>query len=137
MNDTLMLLGRILIAVIFVHGGYDKALHADATIGYIVKANLPVPTLAWMVAVFVELVVGLAVLFGLFTRVSALGLAAWCIVTGLIYHSDFALPGMQIQLTKNLAMAGGLLYVVAFGGGAFSLDALLRRRRTRSVLTSA
>ena len=72
MNDVLMLLGRILMAIIFVLFGYFKLMHPGGTIAYIASAGLPVPTIAYGVAVFVELVLGLAILFGLFTRVSAL-----------------------------------------------------------------
>lgn len=123
-----MLVGRILIAVIFVVGGADKALHASETIAHIAQAGLPVPPLAYATAVFVELGVGLAVLFGLFTRVAGLVLAGWCLLTAAIYHNDIGVLMQQIQMTKNMAMAGGLLYVAAFGGGAFSLDALLGHR---------
>ncbi len=136
MNNALMLAGRILIAIIMVTGGWAKLFNQAGITAYIASAGIPVPTLAWITAVFVELVVGLALLFGLFTRASALVLAAWCMVTAAIYHGNFAAPGMQIQFLKNTAMAGGLLYVVAFGAGAYSLDALLARRRPVMLTTA-
>ena len=129
MTDGLALLGRLMLSVIFVWGGYGKLLAASATQAYIAKSGLPVPELAWAVAVFVELVVGLALMFGLFTRLSAAVLAVWCIVTALVFHSDLGSREMLIQALKNVGIAGGMLYAVALGGGAYSLDAMLARRR--------
>lgn len=129
MSDPLALLGRALLSVIFIWGGWGKLMAAAATQAHIAQAGLPVPELAWAVAVLVELGIGLALLFGLFTRASGLALAAWCIVTAAIYHSNFADPNMKIHFMKNVAMAGGLLYVLAFGGGAYSLDAIIGHRR--------
>ena len=133
MPDLLMLAGRILLSAIFIMGGWAKLMAPVATQAYFAKTGLPVPEAAWGVAVFVELVVGLALLFGLFTRASGLVLAVWCIATALVAHSDFGDRAMQIQFMKNVAMTGGLLYVAAFGGGAYSLDALLTRRRRVAV----
>ena len=129
MTNVLAIAGRILLSVIFIGGGYTKFITADATQAYIAKAGLPMPVFAWGVAVFVELGLGLALLTGLFTRASAAVLAAWCVVTAAIYHSNFADHNMEIHFLKNVAMCGGLLYVVALGAGAFSLDALFFRRR--------
>jgi putative oxidoreductase len=136
LNNILMLIGRVLIAVIFVPDGYGKLMNASGTIAYIAKANLPLPTAAFAFAVFMELFVGLAVLFGLFTRLSGFGLALWCILTAAVYHMDWSQPVQYIQFTKNLCMAGGLLYVASFGAGAYSLDAILGRRRVGVLKTA-
>jgi putative oxidoreductase len=128
MTPFLQLAGRILISVIFIWGGWGKLLGFAATVGYFEKIGLPVPPAAAAVAVFMELGVGLALLFGLFTRLSGAALAFWCIVTALVAHTNFADRNMEIHFLKNVAMAGGLLYVVAFGAGAYSLDAILSRR---------
>ena len=129
MTDATALLGRVLLSLIFVWGGWGKLMAASATQAYFAKSGLPVPELAVAVAVFVELGVGLALLFGLFTRWTGLVLAVWCILTALVAHTDFSDRNMEIHFMKNVAMTGGMLYVFAFGGGAYSLDALLRRRR--------
>lgn len=129
MTDGLALLGRLMLSLLFVWGGYGKLLAAAGTQAYIAKAGLPLPELAWAAAVFVELVVGLALLFGLFTRLCGAVLAVWCLVTALIFHSDIGSREMTIQLLKNVGIAGGMLYVMVLGGGAYSLDALLSRRR--------
>ena len=106
---------------------------AAATQAYFAKDGLPVPELAYAVAVFIELGVGLALLFGLFTRASGIVLAVWCILTALVAHTNFADRNMEIHFMKNVAMAGGMLYVFAFGGGPYSLDALISSRRRVAV----
>ena len=78
----------------------------------------------------VELGGGLAILLGLFTRPVALGLAAWCIATALVAHTDFSNHENEINFFKNFAIAGGFFYVATFGPGRFSLDAWLCRRRS-------
>ena len=90
--------------------------------------GLPLPTLAWLIAVIVELGGGIAVLVGFATRPVAIMLALWCIATALVAHSNFADRQMQVHFMKNLVMAGGFLYVAAFGAGQFSLDGWRRRR---------
>ena len=128
MLDLAALAGRVLLSAIFVWDGLGKVLSPEATQAVINKSGLPFPTLAYAVAVFMELGVGLALLFGLLTRLSGLALALWCLVLAAIFHSNLGDRGMEIQFFKNLSMAGGMLYVAGFGGGAFSLDALLHRR---------
>jgi putative oxidoreductase len=83
--------------------------------------------LAWP-AIGFEIFVGLALMIGFQTRPAALALAAFSLVTALIYH---LVPADQLQMTiffKNLGLAGGYLAVAAFGGGAYSLDARLTGR---------
>lgn len=134
MTDATALLGRVLLSLIFVWGGWGKLMAASATQAYFAKDGLPAPELAVAVAVFIELGVGLALLFGLFTRWTGLVLGFWCIATALVAHTDFSDRNMEIHFMKNVSMAGGMLYVFAFGGGAYSLDALLRRRQTAVVV---
>jgi putative oxidoreductase len=133
MSDFFALIGRILLSVLFVWGGWGKLTAASATMALIAKSGLPVPEVAYAVAVFIELGVGLALLVGLFTRLSGLVLAAWCIITAVQFHSNFADLNMEIHFLKNVGIAGGMLYAVGFGGGAFSLDAVIARRRAAAV----
>ena len=128
MNDAVMLLGRLLMSVIFILGGAAKLLAGTAAQAYMAKLGLPVPVLAWLVAVVIELGGGLALLVGLATRPVAVVLGLWCIATALVAHSNLADNAMRIQFLKNMAMAGGFAYVALFGAGAFSLDARRRRR---------
>ena len=128
--DAIALLGRVLLSVIFILGGFGKLMTASATQAYIAKAGLPGPLAAYTVSVFVELGVGALLLLGLLTRPAALVLAVWCVVTAALFHSNFADHNMMIHFLKNICMAGGMLYVVAFGGGAYSLDAVLGLNRS-------
>ncbi len=118
-----MLIARLLMSVLFIIGGGTKFISASTTQVYFARYGLPFPELAWAIAVVVESGGGLAILFGLFTRPVAVVLAAWCVATALIAHTNFADRNMQIQFMKNLAMAGGFLYVALLGAGAWSLDA--------------
>jgi putative oxidoreductase len=123
-NNTLSLLARLLMSAIFILSGIGKIAAPAATMGYIVAMGLPFPALALAGAIGVEVVGGLLLAFGFQTRLVALGLAAFSIVTGLIFHSAIADQNQMIHLLKNVAMAGGLLQIAAFGAGNWSLDAV-------------
>jgi len=129
----LPLAGRILMAAIFVMSGIGKIANPAGTLGYINAMGLPFPELALAGAIGIEVVGGLLLIAGLYTRPVALALAAFSIVTGLVFHSAIADQNQMIHLMKNLAMAGGLLQIAAFGAGSLSLDA----RRGASALRTA
>jgi putative oxidoreductase len=93
------------------------------TIGYIESAGLPFASLALAIAIAVELGGGLLLVVGFKTRLVALVLAAFSIVTALAFHHAIGDQNQLIHLLKNISMAGGLLQVAAFGAGAFSVDA--------------
>ena len=127
-NNTLALLARILLAYIFIRSGFGKIGGFDGTVGYIASKGLPLPALLAALTVVVELGAGLALLVGLFTRWSAAALAVFTLLAGFIFHAYWAVPAEQvmmqsIQFMKNLAIAGGMLALVAYGAGAWSVDA--------------
>ena len=93
------------------------------------QRDAPKDCLVYPLAVAVELGGGILMLVGLFTRPAAVVLGLWCIATAIVGHSDFGDRNMEIHFMKNLTMAGGFAYVVLLGAGAFSLDALLGKRR--------
>jgi putative oxidoreductase len=78
--------------------------------------------LGLIAAIAVELGGGLLLAFRLQDALVAAVLAAFSIVTGLIFHHAVGDQNQMIHLLKNFAMAGGLLQVVAFGAGAYSID---------------
>lgn len=120
-RDPLVLVGRLLMAVIFVGAGYSKIGGYEATQGYM--ASMGVPGALLPLVIFAELGGGLAIVFGFLTRLAALGLAVFSIVSALIFHANSADQMQQILFLKNFAMAGGFLFLVAHGGGRYSLDA--------------
>jgi putative oxidoreductase len=124
--DVTALLGRVLIAVIFLLSGLSKLAAPTATIGYIASAGLPLPQLGLVIAVLVEIGGSLALIAGYQTRWAAAALAVFTIAAALAFHNHLADQNQFINFFKNIAMTGGLLQVVAFGAGRFSLDA--RRR---------
>jgi len=127
MQDTLALIGRILIAYLFIPAGFGKLMGFAGTVGYITSAGLPLPQVAAAIAIIVELGFGIALVVGFQTRWAALGLALFTVATALFFHKYWAVPDamkmMQtINFNKNIAIAGGLLALAAFGAGRFSID---------------
>ena len=115
-------IGRLLIGLPFAMSGFGKLAAYGATTGYIASVGLPVPPLAFAVAVAVELGGGLLLVAGYQTRYVAVALALFSIATALSFHNNFADQNQMIHFLKNVMMAGGLLQIAAFGAGAFSLD---------------
>jgi len=131
-SNALLLGGRILLAQIFIISGVGKLPGYAATAGYMEAMGVPGMMLPLVIAV--EILAGIGVLVGLFTRWSALALAGFTLLAGLLFHFDLGDQMQVIQLTKNLAIAGGLLALMVSGPGAISLDA---RRGASGVNTYA
>jgi putative oxidoreductase len=123
-------LGRLLIALIFGLSGLSKIAAPANTIAYIQSAGAPFATAAFAVAAIVEVIGGLALLVGFQTRLVAAALAIFTLAAAVLFHNNMADQNQMIHFMKNLAITGGLLQVIAFGAGAFSLD---NRRKSASV----
>ena len=121
-TSVIPVIGRVLLAAIFILSGFGKLAAPAATMGYIASTVLPFAPLALAIAIGVELGGGLLLVLGVKTRLVAAGLAVFSIVTGLAFHNAVGDQNQMIHLLKNFAMAGGLLQVVAFGAGAYSFD---------------
>jgi putative oxidoreductase len=121
-QGALPLIGRILLAIIFIVGGIGKLAAPGPTQGYIASVGLPLPLLAYIVALIVELGGGVLFLVGYRTKLVAAVLAVYCVVTALVFHHALGDQNQMINFLKNLAMAGGLLQFVAFGPGRIALD---------------
>lgn len=115
-------IGRTFIAAIFLISGIGKLMAPGATMAYIGSLGLPAPALGLVGALVLELAGAVLLVVGYRTRLVALLLAAYAVVTALIFHHALADQNQMFHFLKNLAMAGGLLQVVAFGAGTFSLD---------------
>lgn len=126
--NLLAVVGRLMLAAIFILSGFGKITAAEATQGYIASAGLPFPLLSYLVAVAVELGGGLLLLVGYQTRLASLGLAVFSLATAAVFHSDFADQDQMVHVLKNIAISGGLLQVAAFGAGSISIDA--RRKQS-------
>jgi len=116
------LIGRLLLAAIFLLSGISKVFAPGPTQAYIESAGLPAPLLAYIVALVVEIGGGILLVIGYQARLAALALALFCVVAAFGFHHNFADQNQMIHFLKNLAIAGGLLQVFAFGPGGFSLD---------------
>lgn len=121
------LIGRILLAALFIPAGIGKIGGFAGTVGYIASQGLPLPQVAAVVAIIIEVGVAAALLLGWRTRWAALILALFTLASAFVFHNFWAMPADQqmmqsIQFWKNLAIVGGLLFVAAHGAGAFALD---------------
>ena len=114
--------GRLLIGLPFAMSGLGKLAAFGPTTAMIAAVGLPVPPLAFAVAVIVELGGGLLLVAGYQTRFVAIALALFSVATAVSFHSNFADQNQMIHFLKNVMMAGGLLQIAAFGAGAISLD---------------
>lgn len=120
------LAGRILIALIFVLSGFGKIAGFGATVGYIASQGLPAPQLFAIAAIVFELGGGLMLLLGWRARLGAAALFIFTALAAVLFHNFWAAPAEQAQLQmimfmKNISMMGGLLYVLVYGSGPFSL----------------
>ncbi|SER90053.1 DoxX family protein [Rhizobium sp. NFR03] len=122
-TSAIVLVGRILLSIIFIVSGFGKISNLSGTAGYFAGQGLPVPMVTATIVSLVELVGGIFILVGFFTRPTAYVLAAFCIATAFIAHFNFAEMNQMINFQKNFAMAGGFLVLAAFGPGALSVDA--------------
>lgn len=116
------LIGRLLMAAIFLISGAGKLMAPAGTIGYIASVGIPLPELAYAGALAMELGGALLLVVGYRTRWVAAALALFSVVSAVIFHNALGDQNQLFHFLKNLAMAGGLLQVVAFGAGRYSLD---------------
>ena len=118
----LPLLGRILIASLFVPAGFEKLTGFKGAVEYAASAGMPVPSLAIAAAIAIELGCGLLLLIGFKARWAAAAMALFAVVTAVVFHSNFEDVDMRIHFFKNLAIAGGLLNFIYSGAGPLSID---------------
>jgi putative oxidoreductase len=114
--------GRAMISALFLLSGASKIAAPAMTMGYIQSVGLPLPGVAFALAALVEIVGGLALLLGYRTRATAGVLVLFTLATAMFFHSKLGDQNQFIHFFKNVAIAGGLLNMVAFGGGRISLD---------------
>jgi putative oxidoreductase len=123
MSDALALAGRIFISGVFLISGIGKITAPVATIGFIASVGLPFPQLGFAIGIVVETVVMVAFLLGYRTRLTAAILVAYCVAAAMFFHNAWSNIDQLMHFWKNMTVAGGLMQVIAFGAGRYSLDA--------------
>lgn len=113
-------LGRVLISLIFIVSGIGKIANYGGTQGYMEAMGVPGMLLPAVIAL--ELIGGIAIILGWKARVAAFLLAGFSLVSAVLFHADFSDQMQTIMFMKNLALAGGFLFIVAHGAGAWSVD---------------
>lgn len=127
LNSLGPLVGRILMALIFVMSGFGKITGFEETVGFIASKGLPMPELLAISAIFVELGGGVMLIFGWNARWAAAAIFVFTAMAALFFHNFWAVPpneaqNQMINFMKNISIMGGLLYVVVHGSGPFSLS---------------
>ncbi len=121
-NNTMQcwvaLIGRLLLAVIFVIAGYGKLMHFSSTAEMMASKGLPMTNVLLVLTIIVELGGGLLLASGWYARQAALVLFLFIIPVTAVFHPVWADPGQMIMFLKNLAIMGGMAQVVAYGPGS-------------------
>jgi putative oxidoreductase len=133
--NYLAFIGRILIGLPFAMSGLSKLAAYGPTTEMIAAVGLPLPPLAFAVAVAIELGGGLLLVLGYRVRPVALALAAFSLAPAFSFHSNFSDQNQMIHFLKNVMLAGGLLQIAAFGAGAISIQQW--RRKSGAPLAAA
>jgi putative oxidoreductase len=126
-RDELLLIARLLLVILFVLFGWSKLTGFSGTIAYMAAEGAPLPTVAAVIAVVMELIVGIAIALGFYTRPLAYLLALYTLATAFIGHHYWTMPDAErmanmINFYKNLSIAGGMLLLCVAGPGRYSLD---------------
>lgn len=121
------LIGRILVAAIFLWSGIGKISGFAGTAGYMASKGLPMAEVLLVITIIVEIGAALMIIVGYKARLGALALLLWMIPVTLIFHAFWAVPADQVQMQminffKNLGLMGAMLLIIGFGPGAYSVD---------------
>lgn len=121
------LVGRVLLALIFIIAGFGKITGFDGTVGYMQAYNMPMTQVLAVIAIIIELAGGIMIAVGWKARWAAAALFIFVLVASFVFHAFWAVPADQaqlqnIQFMKNLAIMGGMLYIIVYGSGPLSVD---------------
>jgi putative oxidoreductase len=132
LNASIQLIGRMLMSAIFIMAGINKIGGYAGTQGYMESMGVPGALLP--LVILLEVGGGLAILLGWQTRVAAFLLAGFCVVSAVIFHANFTDQMQSILFLKNLAVAGGFLFLVAGETHKWSIDARRKASRCGNIL---
>jgi putative oxidoreductase len=121
-KDYLPVLARLLLCSLFIWDGVLQLRDPAGTVNYFTSLNVPAPQIAVWVSIAVHLLGGIGVLIGFMTRSAAVLLILLCLGTAFGVHLPAGDMENMTNFYKNLVMAGGLLYVIAYGPGALAFD---------------
>jgi len=127
-SNTAALVGRILLALIFITSGFTKIAGFDGIVGAIASKGLPLPQVGAIIAILCELGGGILLAIGYKARWAALAIAIFTLAAGLLFHNYWALTDAaqvaanKINFWKNISITGGMLMVFALGPGRYSVD---------------
>ncbi len=113
-------MGRVLIAIMFVMSGLSKISAYQGTQGYM--ESMGVPGILLPAVIILEVLGGLAIIVGWQTRIMALLLAGFCVISAILFHANFSDQTQMIMFMKNFAIAGGFLFLVAHGAGTYAYE---------------
>lgn len=133
-NPMFSLVGRVLLAALFIPAGLSKFFNFQGTVGYITAQQFPLPELAAAAAVLIEVVAGIFLLIGLRTKTAAGVLAVFTLIASIGFHKFWAVAPdqaylQQLMFFKNIAVVGGLMMVASLGGGSWTMDAWRAQRK--------
>ena len=120
------LVGRGLLSLIFIIAGIHKITGFEQTAAFMAGKGLPVTEVLLVLTIVIELGGGLMILLGWQARWAALAIFLFLIPVTLIFHPYWTLEGQEAthqfhSFFKNLAIMGGMAYIMAFGSGPLSL----------------
>ena len=138
LKTPLVVVGRVLLALMFIMSGISKLGDLAGTAGYIASGGLPMASALAVIVGLLELFGGIAIVIGFQARWAALALGLFTLVASVLFHKFWAAPAdqafvQQLMFMKNLSVAGGLFVVAALSAGPASVDA----RRGQANLTPA
>ena len=124
MANTLDLIGRIFISLVFLLSGINKIGNYEGTIEWM--ESIGIPGIFLIPAIILEIIAPILIIVGYKVKISASLLSIFCIATAIIFHNDFSNQMQFISFMKNIALAGGFLFIVVNGAKDFSLDKKLK-----------
>ena len=125
-RDVALLIGRLLLAWIFLHEGVSLALNFSGAVDMAAQFGLSVPLLVATIAL--QICAGLSIATGFLTRIGASALGLFCVATATLFHTNFSDQNELLHFEKDLAIAGGMFVLAAIGAGTLSIDRWLRDR---------
>ena len=120
MTKILDLIGRIFISAVFLLSGLNKIGNYEGSIAWMESFNLPGVLL--IPAIILEIVASILIIIGYQTKIAAVFLSIFCITTAVIFHNNLGDQMQFVAFMKNIALAGGFLFLVVNGAKGYCLD---------------